>query len=160
MSFSIPEGQVAQLEKPLFIWDGDCGFCKYWVIRWRLITADKVQYAPYQDVSDQFPAISTREFRRAAFLIEPNGQGYRGMESAFRTFTYGSRWHFLYKWYNKHRMFQKLSDQLYNWIARNRSLLFTITRLLFGKDPAKMKPYWLFYLSGFIILIYFIFTVL
>lgn len=160
MSFTIPEEQAAHLEKPLLIWDGNCGFCKYWVIRWRVMTGEKIQYTPYQEVSDQFPAISTHEFRRAAFLIEPKGRTYCGMEAAFRTFTYGSRWRFLYTWYNNNQFFQSLSDQLYNWIARNRSLLFTITRLLFGKNPVKMKPYWLFYLCGFIILIYFIFNVL
>lgn len=133
----IPVEQSARLKKPLLIWDGNCGFCKYWVIRWEKMTGEKVDYAPYQEVADQFIAIPEVEFRKAAFLIEPNGNIYRGMGAAFRTFTYGERWSFLYHWYVKYSLFRRLSDWVYSQIARNRPLLYKITIAIWGRDPHK-----------------------
>ena len=39
--------------KPLLIWDGDCDFCRKWVDRWRHVTRDRVDYAPYQEVAQR-----------------------------------------------------------------------------------------------------------
>ena len=30
--------------KPILIYDGNCGFCKKWVQRWKVLTEDKVDY--------------------------------------------------------------------------------------------------------------------
>ena len=43
--------------KPLLIYDGDCAFCMFWLRYWRRLTGDRVNYAPYQEVAAQFPAI-------------------------------------------------------------------------------------------------------
>ena len=42
---------------PLLVFDGDCGFCRQWVGRWRGITGDRVAYRPWQEVAGQFPEI-------------------------------------------------------------------------------------------------------
>ena len=44
-------------EKPILVYDGDCTFCRLWIDRWRALTGDRVQYAPFQEVSTQFPEI-------------------------------------------------------------------------------------------------------
>ncbi len=142
----LPEDMVSHLEKPLLIWDGQCGFCHYWVIRWKIMTGESVNYEPYQDAAGRFPAIPQEEFRRAAFLIEPNGNVYRGMGAAYRTFTYGRRWGWLFRLYQSWGLFRKTSDRLYRWIARHRALMFRLTKLLWGKNPANPKLYWLVYL--------------
>lgn len=98
------------------------------------MTGDAVQYKPYQDLEDQF-SITTEEFKQAAFLVEPDGEVFRGMGAAFRTFTYGSHWAFLFRWYNRSRLFRAAMDRLYRWIAEHRSFLFRLTKLLFGKNP-------------------------
>jgi len=130
----LPPEETASLDRPLLIWDGNCGFCHYWVLRWRQRTGDAVQYAPYQDVENQF-SITTEEFKRAAFLVEPDGKVFRGMGAAFRTFTYGSRWAFLFRWYNRSRLFRAVMDRLYRWIAEHRRFMFRLTKLFFGKNP-------------------------
>lgn len=136
----LPEA-AAGLEKPLLIWDGECGFCHYWVIRWKIMTGEAVAYETYQEVGGRFPSIPAEAFRRAAFLVEPNGNVYRGMGAAYRTFTYGSGWGFLFRLYERSSLFRNASDYLYRLIARHRPLFFRLTKLLWGKNPVNPKLY-------------------
>ena len=120
-------------ERPLLVWDGNCGFCHYWVLRWRRMTGEAIQYAPYQKAGKQFPDIAEARFREAAQLIEPSGRVFSGAAAAYHTFTYDSTWAFLYDWYESAPLFRRLSDAAYQWIARHRSFLFDVTKLLWGK---------------------------
>jgi len=43
------------LTRPLMAFDGDCGFCRNWVARWRRRTGDGIDYVPYQQIADEFP---------------------------------------------------------------------------------------------------------
>ncbi len=144
----LPDASVEQLDKPLLIWDGQCGFCHYWVLRWEMMTGEKVDYETYQEVGEKFPEIPEKEFQKAAFLIEPDGDVFRGMGAAFRTFTYGGPWGFLFHWYNRSALFHGLMDRIYKWIALHRPFMYQLTRLMWGKNPARRQPYWLIYLLG------------
>ena len=44
-------------DRPLLIYDGECSFCRFWVDDWKDLTGDRVAYAPFQEVADQFPEI-------------------------------------------------------------------------------------------------------
>ena len=44
-------------DRPLGIFDGDCGFCRAWIARWRAETGDRVDYAPSQEVAARFPEV-------------------------------------------------------------------------------------------------------
>jgi predicted DCC family thiol-disulfide oxidoreductase YuxK len=153
MIFELPKNETQFLARPLLIWDGNCGFCKYWVMRWDRMTGDTVDYAPYQQVEDRFESLTEAHFKRAAYLIEPDGEAYRGMAAAYRTLAYGRNWGWLIRWYRRSSLFRQASDSLYGWIARHRPLLFRFTKALFGKNPHRQRPYWLFYLIGLIVLI-------
>ena len=48
---------TAPREKPLLVYDGNCGFCRLWIDRWRVITGDRLLYAPFQEAAEQFPQI-------------------------------------------------------------------------------------------------------
>ena len=74
-------------EKPMMVWDGECGFCKYWVTRWKMYTGDRITYKTYQEVASQFKDIPLKEFKKASRLIEPNGSVYSGPDSAYRSFV-------------------------------------------------------------------------
>ena len=37
------------------IYDGECGFCKMWIERWRRLTEGGLAFAPSQEVADRFP---------------------------------------------------------------------------------------------------------
>lgn len=136
------------------VWDGNCGFCKYWTTRWKKFTGSKITYTPYQDAVEQFSDIDIRHFKKASRLIETDGKVYSGPRSAYRTFTYGSRWGFLDRWYARYGWFEKLSDKTYAWVERNRNPLFRLTKFLFGSNPEETKPFWVIYIA---IILYFIY---
>ena len=136
-------------DKPIFIWDGKCGFCKYWIIYWKSKIGDSLEFEPFQEAATRFGDIPYNEFKKASRLIEPDGKVYSGPDSAYRSFMYfkssNPYWN---KLYHRSKWFQKLSDWAYNWIAKHRSFMFRMTKLFFGKNPTSLKPYWMFYLGG------------
>ncbi|RFN58606.1 thiol-disulfide oxidoreductase DCC family protein [Marixanthomonas ophiurae] len=132
--------------KPVLVWDGECGFCKYWVTRWKSMTNDKIDYITYQEIASQFQDIPIKEFKKASRLIETDGKVYSGPNSAYRSYTYTNKslpWH---KWYTNYNWFTQLSDHGYNFIAKHRSFFFNLTKLFFGSNPKQLKWYWLLYL--------------
>ncbi len=140
--------------RPLMVWDGNCGFCRYWITRWKRFTKERLDYESYQDVAERMPDIEIKHFKKASRLIEPDGLIYSGPRSAYRTFTYGSFWGFLDKWYVRYSWFEKVSDWLYTRVERNRSFLFKVTKALFGSDPENVRPFWIIY---FALIFYFIY---
>jgi predicted DCC family thiol-disulfide oxidoreductase YuxK len=144
----------------LFIWDGECGFCKYWIIIWKSKTTN-LNYKTFQEVSGEFPDIPLKEFKKASRLIEIDGSVFSGPDSAYRTFWYFEKtqkhWH---RWYQQSSLFRQLSDHGYNFIAKNRPLMMKLTLAFWGKNPVNRKPYWVVWLVGFLsvlaILIYFL----
>lgn len=141
--------------RPVLIWDGTCGFCKYWTTHWKKLSGDDVIYAPYQEIGHKFIDISVDQFRKEVHLIEPDGSIYRGAAAALRTIYYGSqKRQFLYRWYVSYPWFASLLDQAYIWVANHRSFLYRISTLLWGKDPNQLKMYWLVYLAGIVSLSY------
>ncbi|MDR7130609.1 putative DCC family thiol-disulfide oxidoreductase YuxK [Algoriphagus sp. 4150] len=135
-------------DQPLFLWDGECGFCKYWIIVWKSKT-EGLTYTTFQEAASDFPDIPLKEFKKASRLIETDGSVFSGPDSAYRTFYYfrkpKKRWHRLYQ---KSGFFQKFSDHTYNWIAKNRPLMMNLTKAFWGKNPIRRKPYWMIYLLG------------
>ena len=70
------------------VFDGDCGFCRIWIARWRRGSTG-IDYVPYQEAADWFPAISREAFARAVHLVEPGGKVSRGAEAVFRALALG-----------------------------------------------------------------------
>ncbi len=137
---------VPSLTKPMLVWDGTCGFCKYWITRWHKITGQEVDYAPYQKVGNAFPQVDTSQFQEAVHLFEADGVVLRGAAAVTKTLTYGrGKWTFLHTWYQGNPLFRGMCDHLYTWIARHRNPLFKATKLMWGPNPDRMKPYWLGY---------------
>lgn len=139
-------------EKPMMVWDGECNFCRYWITVLRHKTGDKVMYQPYQEVTDYFPDISASDFGEAVRLVEKDGSVYNGPDSAYRIFYYLDQpVRFAHRWYCKSRVFSFISDYAYHFISSNRSLMLTLTRMMWGSNPLNRKPYWLIYLIAILI---------
>jgi predicted DCC family thiol-disulfide oxidoreductase YuxK len=114
--------------KPLLVYDGDCGFCRAWIRRWRVLTGDRVDDAPYQDAADRFPDIPIEEFRRAVQFIDVDGRVYSGAEAIFRSLAVrpSRAWPL---WLYRHVPgFGPLSEGLYRLVAANRSFLSRLSR--------------------------------
>jgi len=145
------------IKKPMMVWDGKCGFCRYWISRWKSKTGNNIDYRTFQEVAEMYNDIPLKEFKKASRLIETNGSIYSGPDSAFRSFNYfekkDTRWH---RWYTRYTWFTWLSDHSYNFIAKNRSLMFTLTKLCFGKNPKTIRPYWILWLLVLFAALYFL----
>ena len=123
-------GIPPNLDRPLLIWDGACGFCERWVARWAVQTQGKVDFRPYQEVANRFPHIAVEAFENAVHLVSPSGEIVRGAEAVFGVLRYAHRpWQWLY---NKLPPFAALSEAVYRTVAKHRSLFSRATRLLYG----------------------------
>ena len=106
--------------KPVLVYDGACGFCRRWVNRWRSVTGDAVDYAPYQDVADRFPSIPRDRFREAVQLIEPDGTVLSGAQAVLRALAHapGSAWPL--RLYERLPVVASVAESAYNFVARHR----------------------------------------
>ena len=120
--------------RPLLLFDGDCHFCRRWIERWHEITADRIDYAPFQEAGARFPEIPPEEFERAVQLIETNGEVLRAAEAVYRSLSYGRGRRWLRWSYERLPGFAPISEFFYRQIARRRALASAGTRLLWGND--------------------------
>jgi predicted DCC family thiol-disulfide oxidoreductase YuxK len=140
-------------DKPLLTWDGNCGFCHYWMLRWKLFTGDKVEYRPFQESAKHFPDIEYKYFKQAVHLVDLDGKIYTGPAAVFQAFQYGDRYRWVMPLYRKLGLFRFLSDHFYSFVSRNRTVMYKITVRLWGKNPIRQKNYWAYYLGGLTVLI-------
>ena len=118
--------------RPLLIFDGACTFCRSWVARWQHATGDRVDYAPSQEVAEQFPEIPRARFNEAVVLIEPDGRVSHGAEAVLRALAVapGRTWPLAL--YLHTPGFAPLADLLYRTVAHNRPLFSRLTGWIWG----------------------------
>ena len=120
-------------DRPLLLWDGDCGFCRGWVERWRTEVAHAVDTAPYQEAGERFPEIPAEHFTQAVQLVEPDGEVSSGAAAIFRAYALGGH-PAASSLYTRSPLFARLTDAVYRWVAHHRVLASKGTRLLLGRD--------------------------
>ena len=145
---------------PLLIYDGGCGFCKYWVRYWQKLTGDRVAYAPYQEVAAQFPEIPVAAFQRAVQYVAPDGKIASGAEAALLTLSHASGKGFWLTLYRHVPGFAAVAEAIYAFVASHRSALYRPNLWLWGPDyepPRFELTSWLFlraigliYLTAFV----------
>jgi predicted DCC family thiol-disulfide oxidoreductase YuxK len=118
------------VKRPLLIYDGDCGFCRVWIERWRAATGDAVEYAPYQSAASRHPEVPRERFAEAVHLFEP-GATSRGAEAALRALSYGhgGAW-----WTRLYSAFSPILESGYSFVASRRVFASRATRLLWGES--------------------------
>lgn len=124
--------------RPLLLFDGDCGFCRRWIIRWKSLTKDKVDYEPYQSAGTQFPEIPQETFKKAVQLIEilPDGQKRitAAAEAVFRTLAYEPSLRWIFWLYSKIPGVKPACEWFYSVVASHRILFSKITAWVWGSD--------------------------
>ena len=133
--------------KPLLIFDGDCGFCRAWIARWRRLTGDRVEYATYQDVAEDFPEIPRERFTRAVQLIEPDGTRFEAAEAVFRSLAHAPGQGAWLALYQHAPLFAPFSEWCYRRVAKHRPAFERLTRMLWGGalvPPGERLTQWLF----------------
>src|SRR5262245_15596357 len=72
--------------RPVVVFDGGCGFCRFWITRWQHRTGDTVEYIASDDpsVDRRFPEIPRETYAHAVQLIESDGRVTDAAEAVFR----------------------------------------------------------------------------
>jgi lipase maturation factor 1 len=134
-------------DKPLLIYDGNCGFCKIWIKYWYQLAGGRVDFAPSQEVYEKFPQIPVEDFSQSVQLALPSGDVVPGAEAVFRTLAYapGMAW---VLWLYRHVPgFAAVTEAGYRFIAAHRSLFYQVTRFTFGRTVSPLcyaSVEWLF----------------
>jgi predicted DCC family thiol-disulfide oxidoreductase YuxK len=144
----------------VLVFDGDCGFCRFWIERWRHRTGTTVGYEPWRasDTPQRFPEISRERFARAVQLIETDGRVSEAAEAVWRLLALGGRRAPL--WAYQHVPGAAfVTERAYREVADHRSFWSTVTTLLWGRatEPSTYaRASWLFLrLLGIVYLIAF-----
>src|SRR5580704_11623912 len=146
--------------RPLLIYDGDCGFCKYWIRYWQALTGASVTYAPYQQVGEQYPEIPVAAFQRAVQYVAPDGKIASGAEAVLLSLSHASGKGWWLTLYRRVPAFAVIAEDLYAFVASHRSAFYRPSRVLWGPDnqpPRFDLVAWLFLRAmGLIYLIAFV----
>lgn len=121
--------------KPILIYDGKCGFCKKWVARWKALTADEVDYAPYQEVADKFPDIPEEEFARSVKFIDEDEKVHSAAEAVFHLRQHqktGGKWELWF--YKNFPGFASVSEFSYRIVSEHRPFFMKLTGIFWGND--------------------------
>jgi len=108
--------------KPLLLFDGDCGFCRQWIERWRRFTGDAVDYAPFQAEAARFPEIPRERLAEAVHLVEPDGRVTRGAEAVFRALAAAPGRSWILSLYEDLPGLAGASEFFYRRVARPRAV--------------------------------------
>jgi len=133
--------------KSLLIFDGNCGFCKIWIKYWYQLTGGRIDYAPSQEVGEQFPQIPPKDFSRSVQLVLPSGAVVRGAAAVFQTLTYAPGLGWLLWLYRRLPGFAPVTEAGYRTIAAHRSFFYQVTRFTFGRNVSVLcygRVEWLF----------------
>src|SRR5271168_2020798 len=103
-------------ERPLVIFDGNCGFCRIWIEYWGELTNSRVDYVPSQEAAASHPEIAAEEFSKSVQLILPDGRVLSAAQAVFQLLCYtGTTWPF--HLYGTMPGFGRASEWAYRFIA-------------------------------------------
>jgi predicted DCC family thiol-disulfide oxidoreductase YuxK len=145
---------------PLLVFDGDCSFCRIWIEFWKLLTGGQIEYAPYQEVAERFPAVPRENFKRAVQLILPDGEVLSAAYAVFRSLAYVPGYAWMLAAYRNVPGFAAVAEWFYRRVAAHRSFLYHVTVVLWGKhvEPAshEIATRWFLRCLGVIYLVAFV----
>ena len=120
--------------QPLLIYDGDCRFCMYWIRYWQRLTGPAVSYAPYQEVTSQYPEIPVDAFKRAVQYVAPDGKIASGAEAVLLTLDGADGKALWLTLYRRLPGFAHIAESIYAFIAYHRHALYRPSVWLWGPD--------------------------
>ncbi|MQA28409.1 MAG: DUF393 domain-containing protein [Luteitalea sp.] len=138
---------------PVLIFDGECGFCRFWVAKWRHRTGNAVEYQPFQSsaVAERFPDVPRERSASAVQLVEADGRVFEAAEAVFRLLAaVGARWPL--RLYERAPGVRAITERAYRLIADHRDAAARVTILLWGRvsEPSTyaLARWWFFRLLG------------
>jgi lipase maturation factor 1 len=119
--------------RPLLVYDADCGFCVYWARYWQKLTADAVNYQPYQQVASQYPEIPLADFQRGVQYIAGDRRRASAAEASLLTLSHARGKGFWITLYRKLPGFAPTAEWIYAFIAAHRTAFYRISLFLWGR---------------------------
>ncbi|MEX1119780.1 MAG: lipase maturation factor family protein, partial [Terrimicrobiaceae bacterium] len=128
-----PESPSPGQLRGTLVYDGDCGFCRLWVERWRRLAGQGVTFIPFQEA--RIDGLDQASCMKAVQWVGADGTRASGAEAVFRLLAEES---FLYalllKAYLACRPFAWITRVGYEFVADHRPAFSWATKLLWGKD--------------------------
>lgn len=121
-------------KRPLVIYDGDCDYCGLWIGRWRKRLGDKLDFAPFQEVWEQYPHIPRDNFSGAVHLIMPDGTAHSGAEAVFSISKAVGRPSIVWWLYRHFPGVAPITESGYQFVASHRDLCYKSTAFLWGPN--------------------------
>ena len=115
-------------QKPTILYDGDCGFCLYWVKKWQKITGDVIVYAPFKEKLTDFPQVTAERCKQAVQLILPNSKVHSGAHAVFSALDLAGKYTSLLWLYDNIPLFGRISEVFYQLVAEHRFFLSKLYR--------------------------------
>jgi predicted DCC family thiol-disulfide oxidoreductase YuxK len=126
-------------ERPLLLFDGDCGFCRYCIEYLEALTGHRLECAPFQSRISDYPALTAEQCQASIQLINPGGNTRSGAAAALQALAdcadRPSGWR-LYNWLPG---FALLAEWVYRLVSRHRNLTYRACRTLFGKQLLPLR---------------------
>jgi predicted DCC family thiol-disulfide oxidoreductase YuxK len=111
-------------ERPLMIYDGDCGFCEASVARLRGITGERVEYRTSQDAFAEFPEIEPGDWAGSVQFIDTDGCRHVRSDAVFSALaTSRVIGRLMVTASERVPGFRWVADAGYDLVARNRARL-------------------------------------
>ena len=108
-------------QKPMLIFDDECGFCRSLASKWYEKTGGQIKFAAYNEIADNFRDSDIEGFENEIKLIYPEGRVYSGAAAAFKVIEHSNSPLRVLSWiYNNTRYFDPIWEWVYKIAARNR----------------------------------------
>ncbi len=134
--------------RPVVVYDGDCRFCRFWILRCRAQTGEKVAYHPYQAVHEHFPEVGEGGFENAVYFFdaprtgEEQGATFSGTDALFRLLARYGRpvGRLLARTAIACPGVMPLGRRCYPLVANHRQRWSRLTTLLWGRGEEAGEP--------------------
>lgn len=115
------------------VWyDGECGFCRRFVLAAQARTAGRVRYVAYQTATPATCPVPHSELAAALHAIDEDGRIYRGAAAALWALAQAPRPAWLYAWpfalYRRLPGLAPIAEAVYAWVAAHRPWLSRLAR--------------------------------
>src|SRR5690242_11291925 len=115
---------------PFLIYDGDCGFCRRWIVYWQGMTGPCIRYLSSQEfqqldpaVQNEYPLVKSTVFEKSVVLVYSNGDIFTGALAVLKALgeanhLYWAKW--LLTAYARVPGFSRLIESCYSLVALHR----------------------------------------
>ncbi|HET9063922.1 MAG TPA: DCC1-like thiol-disulfide oxidoreductase family protein, partial [Candidatus Binatia bacterium] len=104
---------MSGLRRPTLLYDGDCGFCRRWIERWREITVDRVVYSASKEAGHHFPQVDPALYAGSVVFVDADGAVFLGADAVLRALATASGWAWLSWLYQRIPAFAAVAERAY-----------------------------------------------